>query len=104
MPVRAMTMGEVARELGWSYKRFREGWRQLVNQEKLPAPLLGAEPPRWSAAQMYAFLDKKLTKQQRAAAAAYRAAFEAASAPDASLLDQTVSTQTAALEARYMRA
>lgn len=103
MPVRALTLAEVAAELGIPPRRFHTTWRELVAQKGMPRPLLDGETPKWSAAQFYAWQDRRLSKEQRSAAAAYRAAFEAASAPDVSLLDTTAADQQAALEARYVR-
>lgn len=101
MPQRALTSAEVAAELGRSHSWFLNHWRSLVRDKGLPPPLLEGHAPTWSPAQFYAWLDRGLTKQQRAAAAAYRAAFEVVSAPDQSLIDQSISQQTAAGHARY---
>jgi uncharacterized caspase-like protein len=103
MPIRAMTLSEVAVELGIPPRRFHRTWPTLVAQKGLPRPVLDGETPKWSAAQFYTWQDRRLGKEQRAAAAAYRAAYEAASAPGASLFDTTAADQQMALEARYVR-
>jgi transposase-like protein len=104
MPQRALTIDDIAREFGrtraWAY----ENWRRLVADGRLPAPLHGdGEGLAWSAAQVYALLDKKLTKPQRTAAAAYRAAFEAAAASDATLIDTSEADARARLQQRYVK-
>jgi len=104
MPQRALTIKDIAREFGKADAWIYENWRKLVDQKRLPAPIsVEGERIVWSAAHVYALLDKALTKQQRTSAAAYRAAFEAASAPDASLLDMTVADASVRLQARYVK-
>lgn len=76
---RALTAADVAAELGRSVDWLHRHWRQLVKSKQLPEPLLGRDGGElsWSAAQVYAVLDRGLTPRQQAAAAAYRAAAEA---------------------------
>lgn len=70
---------ELAAELGRSLDWFYDNWPRLVTDKALPPPLHnGAQPLRWSRAQVYAVLDRALSKDQRAHAAAYRAALDAA--------------------------
>jgi hypothetical protein len=106
MPQRALTLRDIATELGRSPNWVRLNWRNLVKNEGLPPPLLdsgrGADCS-WSAAQFYAWQDQKLSKAMRATVAAYRAAFEAASAPDGKLLDTTIADATERLSHRYVK-
>jgi hypothetical protein len=103
MPIRALTLQEVAEELGLPTRRFYIIWRQMVAKQGFPRPLVDGETPKWCPAQLYAWMDRGLTKQQRVAAAAYRAAFEAVNQPDASLIDTSVTERRSALEARFVR-
>lgn len=71
----AKLAGELGRSADWLYGH----WRELVAAKKLPPPLpLPSGGLVWSAAQVYAVLDKGLTAEQRASAAAYRVALAAA--------------------------
>lgn len=76
MPVRALLADEVAAELGRSLDWLYRNRHRLVRERKFPAPILEGDRGElaWSAAQVYAWLDRDLTPPQRAAAAAYRAA------------------------------
>lgn len=68
--------GELGRSTDWLYAH----WKRLAHEGRIPRPILGADssgPLTWSAAQVYALLDKPLTPPQRAAAAAYRIALAA---------------------------
>lgn len=85
MSMRALTATDVARELGRSPDWLFSNWPRLVKEKRIPAPLLEAGGLTWSAAQFYAVIDKRLTADQRAAAAAYRAALEAAKSAAADL-------------------
>lgn len=78
MSARALTAADVGREFGRSADWIYDNWRRLVAEKKLPAPIIEAGGLTWSAAHVYAFLDRHLTAAQRANAAAYRAALEAA--------------------------
>jgi hypothetical protein len=78
MTFRALTLDDVAGELGRSAEWLSNNWRDLVKAGKLPKPLLEKGPPTWDAAQVYAVRDKNLTAAQRAVAAAFRAAIDAA--------------------------
>lgn len=72
--MRALSIKEVAAELGRSADWLQRHWRELVERKVLPPPLPGEGTLAWSAAQLYAVLDKPLTREQRALAAAFRAA------------------------------
>ncbi len=74
----ALSVKELGRELGRSPSWVYKNWEELVIQKVIPAPIIETGGPVWSAAQVYAYLDRKLTPAQRAAAAAYRAALAAA--------------------------
>lgn len=79
MPGPALSAGELAEELRRSERWLYDRWRDLCKKHGMPAPLLaGATPLTWSRAQIYAWLDRDLTPQQRLAAQAYRAAAAAA--------------------------
>jgi hypothetical protein len=75
---RALTAADVGRELGRSADWVHANWHKLVAEKKLPPPIIEAGGLTWSAAHVYAFLDRGLPPAQRATAAAYRAALAAA--------------------------
>lgn len=77
--MKALTVADVARELGKSAGWLYDHWQDLVAKKRIPPPIIESGGMTWSAAQLYAFLDKPLTREQRAHAAAFRAAMEAAS-------------------------
>lgn len=79
MIMRHLTISEVAAELGRSTDWLYDHWRGLVREKKLPPPVMGHDGGAlaWSAAQVYATLDKDLPAHLKAAAAAYRAAASA---------------------------
>lgn len=79
MPGPTLTAHELAEELGRSAQWVYDNWRAQVEAKRLPRPLLGGERPlTWSAAQVYAIIDQSLTREQRIAASAFRAAAAAA--------------------------
>lgn len=78
MPARALTVTELAAELGRSKEWLYEHWQHLCEKKGMPRPLIEGGSLSWSAPQIYAWMDRPLTKEQRACTAAYRAAFEAA--------------------------
>jgi hypothetical protein len=81
-----LTAAEVAAEFGRKPDWLHDNWRRLVAGKKLPPPLHQSGGLAWSAAQVYAYLDRGLSNEMRAAAAAYRAAahaYAAASSTDA---------------------
>lgn len=79
MPGPTMTLDELAQELGRSADWVHRNWREQMVKKKLPRPLNdGIKPLAWSRAHVYAFLDKDLTAGQRAIAAAFRLADDAA--------------------------
>ncbi len=86
MPARALTLAEVARELGRTDDWLARHLPELIREEGMPKPLHRSGARVWSAAQIYAWLDRNLPPKQRIAAAAYRAALEAATSPVASSL------------------
>jgi hypothetical protein len=101
MTSRAFTAADVGREFGRSADWIYDNWKKLVAEKKLPPPIVEAGGLTWSAAHIYAFLDRQLTPAQRATAAAYRAALQAAmTAPgDLSELDD-IQQSRARLDAR----
>lgn len=79
MPGQTFSAQELARELGRAESWLYDCWRQLVIDQRMPPPLMGgARPMVWSRAQIYAWLDIRLTRPQQAYAAAFRAAQDAA--------------------------
>lgn len=79
MPGPHLTAPELADELGRSTHWLYEHWRDLGKSERMPAPLhAGKSPLVWNRAQIYAWLDRKLSRTEREAAAAFRAAAAAA--------------------------
>lgn len=78
MPGPTLTADELADELGRSTDWLYDHWRDLVTRKQLPPPLHETVPLAWSRAQVHAFLDRGLNRDQQAAAAAYRAAAAAA--------------------------
>lgn len=77
MAARSLTATQVAAELGRSRDWLYDHWRNLVAHEKMPPPVGEAGCLAWNSGQFYAWLDRDLAPQQRAAAAAYRAAMDA---------------------------
>jgi hypothetical protein len=102
--LRALHPADVARELGRSVHWLYDNWRHEVAAKRLPPPLHATGPLVWSAAQLYAVLDKPLTREQRALAAAHRAAYDAAIAPASERLarDEIAETRTR-LEQEFVR-
>lgn len=78
MTSRALSAADVGRELGRSADWIHSNWQKLVAEKKLPPPIIETGGLTWSAAQVYAVLDRHLPPAQRAGAAAYRAALAAA--------------------------
>lgn len=83
MTRRALDAEEVASEFGRSRAWMYENWRRLVADGALPPPVIEAGHLVWSAAQVYAYLDKELPPKLRGLVAAHRAALEAAAAAPA---------------------
>lgn len=75
---RTLDIAEAAAELGRSRDWLYANWRQLIRDRQMPAPLHPDPPYTWSRAQFYAWLDRPLSRDQRALAAAHRAAYDAA--------------------------
>ncbi|WP_414462926.1 hypothetical protein [Hyphomicrobium sp. DY-1] len=98
---RSLTAADVGREFGRTAEWVHANWRELVKEKKIPAPILESGHVTWSAAQFYAILDRKLTAQQRAVAAAFRIAQDAALTPqDLDQLD-AIAADRAALDQRF---
>ena len=83
MPARALTVEEVAAEFGRSKAWIYENWKRLVKDGIIPPPIIEAGHLVWSAAQLYAYLDKGLPPKFHALVAAHRAALDAALAAPA---------------------
>lgn len=98
-----LSAAEVAEELGRSTGWLYEHWRTLAKQQRFPHPLLGgATPLTWSRAQVYAWLDRDLSRDQRIAAAAIRAAEAAAAGVRHVTRDETqVADDRAALDRQF---
>lgn len=102
--MRALSVDEVAAELGRSVDWLHRHWRGMVDEKKLPPPLPGGGALAWSAAQLYAVLDKPLTREQRALAAAFRAAEAVARQAGGGLDDQDeIEASRARITARFAR-
>jgi hypothetical protein len=75
---RTLTTAEVAAELGRSLDWLYRNWLALHEDEGMPGPIHGGqrarEPMVWSAAQLWAWLDRDLPPPMRAATAAFRIA------------------------------
>lgn len=100
--MRALSLDEVAAELGRSPAWLRAHWERLCLGQKLPRPIHEMGTLVWSAPGFYAWLDRGLSKEQRAVAAAYRAAFDAAgdlAGPDRARLADA----RARLDSRFVR-
>lgn len=96
---------ELAAELNRSETWLYEHWRALVQDGRLPPPLLGGQSPlSWSRAHVYAVLDKALPKPAQAMAMAYRAAAAAAAgAPHVAADSLRELEDRAALDQRFIR-
>jgi predicted DNA-binding transcriptional regulator AlpA len=81
MTARALTLTEVAAELGRSPSWLQSNWKKMVARHGMPAPVIEGGLLSWSAAQFYAWLDRDLPDELRPVAAAYRAALAAAADP-----------------------
>ena len=93
----ALTITDVARELGRSPEWLGRNYPMLVRSGKLPPPLLERGGVTWSAPQVYAYLDKTVPPAMRKIAAAYRAAYEAATTAK----DDQITSARAALDAEF---
>ncbi len=79
MPGPTLTVSELAEEIGRKPSYVYEHHREMAKRREIPHPLNGgAAPLAWSRAQLYALLDRGLTREERIAAAAFRAAAAAA--------------------------
>lgn len=79
MPGPTLTVSELAEEIGRKASYVYDNWRELAKKRVIPHPLNGgAAPLAWSRAQVYALLDRALTRDERLAAQSYRAAAAAA--------------------------
>jgi hypothetical protein len=104
MPARALTVDEVAAEFGRSKGWFYENWKRLVAHGALPPPVSEAGHLVWSAAQVYAYLDKDLPPKFRALVAAHRAALDAAAAaPAERVASDEVERSRSQLNRRFSR-
>jgi predicted DNA-binding transcriptional regulator AlpA len=98
-----LSAAELADELGRSTAWLYDHWEALVKTQRLPRPIHQGTPLMWSRAQVYAWLDRDLPASQRAAAAAWRAAFDAARSAAGTDRADVVADQRAALERRYVK-
>ncbi len=78
MPLRALSLGEVAAELGRSEDWLARHWSDLVSSRGMPAPIHEKGGLVWSAPAIHAWLVRDLPADLQALASAYRAALEAA--------------------------
>jgi predicted DNA-binding transcriptional regulator AlpA len=77
MPNRVLDAAQVGAEFGRSKRWIYDNYKRLVAEGRLPPPIMEEGHLIWQAAQVYAFLDRKLTPQIQALAAAFRAAVAA---------------------------
>jgi predicted DNA-binding transcriptional regulator AlpA len=104
MPARALTAEEVAAELGRSKAWIYEHWRRLVAEGRIPPPISEAGHLVWSAAQLYAYLDRDLPAKLRPLVAAHRAALDAAAAaPRERIAGDAIEAARAGLDRRFAR-
>ncbi len=98
-----LSAADVADELGRSTGWLYDNWRRLAKKDRFPHPLLGgAVPMTWSRAQVYAWLDRDLPREQRIAAAAIRAAEAAVAGVRHGSRDETrVAEDRADLDQKY---
>lgn len=92
----ALSLADVARELGRSEDWVARNWQHLADRKGMPRPLHPNGTLAWSSPGFYAWLDKDLPPALRPHAAAYRAAFAAALAPA-----DDVAQSRATLDARF---
>lgn len=76
--MRALTADQVAAELGRSKEWLYDNHKRLTRDKKMPRPIVDGGTLTWSAAHFYAWLDRDLPKDQKAAVAALRAVYDAA--------------------------
>lgn len=93
----ALTLRDVARELGRSEDWVARNYTFLVDKKGMPAPLHPNGTLTWSPPGFYAWLDSRLPPALRPHAAAYRAALEAATAKPS----DDVAEARARLDARF---
>lgn len=100
MPARALTAEDVAAQFGRSKPWIYNNWQRLVAENRLPQPLQEAGRLIWSAAQVYAYLDKDLPPKLRPLVAAHRAAEDAA-ASGGTHVSGDLQSARAALDRRF---
>lgn len=76
--MKALTADQVAGELGRSKEWLYDNHKRLTRDKKMPRPIVEGGTLSWNHAQFYAWLDRDLPKDQKAAAAALRAVYAAA--------------------------
>jgi predicted DNA-binding transcriptional regulator AlpA len=86
--MRPLTADQVAAEFGRSKDWLYDNHARLAREQKMPKPLHDGGELAWDPAQFYAWKDRGLPKELRAAAAAYRAAFAAYAGHDAKADDE----------------
>lgn len=95
----ALNLTDTAALVGRSADWLRENWHDISKALKFPPPIHEAGTLVWDRAQVYAWLDRDRPMRERAFAAAFRAAYDAASASDADL-DDTVAASRRELDRR----
>lgn len=76
--MKALSAEQIASELGRSLEWLYDNHKRLARDKKMPRPIFADGTLRWNAAQFYAWLDRDLPKDQKAAVAALRAVHQAA--------------------------
>ena len=98
-----LTIDDVANELGRSRDWMYRNWPTLVAKDQMPKPI-GKHPLVWNDAQIYAWIDRQLDPNMKAASAAMRAAISSydrslKAGNRAGILD--VAERRAALDAKW---
>ncbi|MFP3921950.1 MAG: hypothetical protein ACLFU3_09625 [Dichotomicrobium sp.] len=104
MTARALTLNEVAAELGRSPSWLASNWKKLVARHGMPAPVIEGGLLSWSAAQLYAWMDRDLPDDLKPVAAAYRAALAAAADPSARITADETQAWRDHLNRKFARA
>lgn len=86
--MRALTAAETAALLGRQPRWLADNWQLWHKAKKFPRPIQEHGTLVWDAAQVFAWLDRDLSPQMRATAAAFRAALTAAGSSSVQIEDE----------------
>lgn len=101
MPTRALTVDDVATELGKSRGWLAANWRRLCRDERLPTPVIENGHPTWDPAQFYAWKDREVAAELRPIVAAYRAAFDAVQSAQSRVSQDNIEERRRELNRKY---